>query len=694
MVRLFLTLGVVLLLVLGLAAAAGVLAYGTEAPRDGELDVPGLGQPVTLAWDDAGTVWVEAGTEAALAAGLGYAHAVDHGWAASLWRQAALGRLAEWFGPDLRALDLHARTLGFDGLARRSYEVLPNDDRAALDAYALGASAGFAEPGAAQSNAFIVADVVPTGWEPWDALAVERLHAYLAAPSLAADSTWQRGAAQDSTVAAFVRSDSLFRAFLGFPGGGHDRVYALDGGTARTLVQHTSAGTSALDFLAPAILKTGGRTTLALTIPGTLVSPSGWTGGTGWGMLLSSDVRLEPYAGAAPPPVFSRIVDRDGDETLLSVARDTSGLVLRPGRETASADTAAVDTTSAATTPPVGTASRSATPAPASPNATASGAPADSAQAATGWRVRWRGFALGSDVGAFRALRAGRVPAGFAILDGDGLVATSDRTRLLGSPLLASTGAGVAFVAGDSLARYAAQALRESPADSAAADSTFQLLDSGDRDLTSGWARDLLPGMMAGLGRRDSLPDVLQGPYAYLKSWDGAYRPDGIAPSLFEWWLVSHRELTGDLPDLTDTLSVALLPSSLRIARAELRDRYGALPTEWRWGRLQGGPTYAVLGGRGSAAARRFREPLPPAGGHPTAPVPGPSIVFEDDVPGVAIWSVRTRLGDGRTEIRYPGNRPPPSGVLEIDPQASSQVWAVTPSAPLPESRLVLRPAR
>ncbi len=311
----------------------------------------------------------------------------------------------------------------------------------------------------------------------------------------------------------------------------------------------------------------------------------------------------------------------------------------------------------------------------------------------TGWRVRWTGFALGSDLGAFRALRAGRVPPRFVILDGDGLVVSSDQTRLLGSPLLASMGDGVAFIAGDSLARYAAQALRESPADSAASDSTFQLLDSGNRDLTSGWARDLLPGMMEGLGRRDSLPDVLQGPYAYLKSWDGAYRADGIAPSLFEWWLVSHRDLTGDLPDLADTLSVALLPSSLRIARAELRDRYGALPTEWRWGRLQGGPSYAVLGGRGSAAARRFRDPLPPAGGHPTAPVPGPSIVFEDERPGVAVWSVRTRLGDGRTEVRYPGNRPPPSGVLEIDAGASSQVWVVTPSAPLPSSRLVLRPA-
>ncbi len=428
MVRFLLTLGVLLLLALGLAAAVGVLAYGTEAPRDGTLEVAGLAQPVTVAWDESGTAWIEGEDDAALAAGLGYAHAADHGWAAALWRQAARGRLSEWFGPDLRAVDLHARTLGFDGLARRSYDVLDDGDRAVLDAYALGASAGFAEPGVAQADAFIVADVVPTGWQPWDPLAVERLHAYLASPALTADSTWRRAADGDSTVAAFVQADSLFRAFLGFPGGGYDRVYAIDG-SDRELVQQTSAGQSALAFLAPAVLKTGQRTTLALTIPGTLTTPSGWSDGTGWGLLMDSNVRLEPYAGAAPPPVFSRIVDRDGDETLLSVARDTTGLVLRAGRTAAPADTAsaALSADSLTASPPATArelaarevaarevaAREVAAREVAAPEAGALADPAvaaDSSQAASGWRVRWRGFALGSDVGAFRALWAGRVP--------------------------------------------------------------------------------------------------------------------------------------------------------------------------------------------------------------------------------------------------------------------------------------------
>ena len=690
MARLLLTLGVVLLLAVGLAAAAGVLAYGTEPAREGTLDVGGLAAPVTLAWDDSGRVWIEGPDEVALAAGIGYAHAADHGWPAALWRQAAAGRLAEWFGGDARVLDLHARTLGFESMARRTYERLGDPDRAVLDAYARGASAGFAEPGVAQGDAFLVADVVPGAWQPWDALAVERLHAYLAAPAPSADSTWVRAAAADSAVAAFVRADSLFRDFLGFPGGGYDRVYALDRsaggpvGGGRTLVQQTSAGTSANAFLAPAVLTTPGRTAVALTIPGTLVSPAGWSGGLGWGLLLGSDLGLDAYDGPAPTPLFSRVVERDGDETLLSVARDSSGLVLRPGRDRAARDTTAADTTAGPQRPPP-------------PVLVAGAAPDSTARdttAASGWRVRWSGFRLGTDLGAFRALRAGRVPGAFVLLDGGGLAVTADQTRLLGAPPVATSSGGVALVARDSLARWAAVALRAPAArDTARADSLLAALGAGNRDLASGWARAQLPGLMAALGARDSLPDVLQAPYAYLRSWDGAYRADGIAPSLFEWWLVSHRDVTGHLPDPADSLDAALLPSTLRIARAELRDRYGPLPTEWRWGTLQGGPRYPVLGHRGGAAARRFRRPLAPPGGHPTAPLPGPSLVFEDARPGLAVWSVHTRLRDGRTAVQGPGRRPPPSGVVAPGVGPNGQPLVLDPSAPAPSARLTLRPA-
>ena len=690
MARILLTLAVALALLLGLAAAVSVLAYGTEPPREGTVEVAGLTGPATLAWDDSGRVWVEGPDEAAVAAGLGYAHAVDHGWEAALWRQAATGTLAEWFGDRARDLDLHARTLGFASLGRQTYDGLGSDDRALLDAYARGASAGFAEPGVVQGDAFIVADVVPGAWRPWDPLAVERLHAYLAAPALATDSTWTRVAATDSVVAAFVAADSTFRAFFQADGGGFSRAYLLGAETAGaqaaggpTLVHQLSGGSSALDLVAPAVLRTPGRQAVALTIPGTLATLGGWSGGTAWALLPGAPLALERYAGVRPPPVFSRIVERDGDETLLEVARDSSGLILRAGRAEG-AERAPRDTTAAAA------------PDSTAPDSTASGP-------ALGFRVAWDGFALGTDLGAFRALRAGQVPRDLRLVRGGGLAASGAGLRVIGRPRLAVQRGGVALVAADTLARYALAVLADPPLAASQPDSTADdttalsaalfPVPASDREVASAWARDQLPGLLRGLGARDSLPDALQASYSYLKGWDGAYRPDGIAPAIFEWWLWSHRDYTGHLPDASDSLDVALLPSTLRIARAELRDRYGPLPSDWRWGRIQGGPSWPVLGARSSAAARRFREPIGPPGGHPTSALPGPSVVFDDLDPGLAVWSVRTRLRDGRTEVRSPLIRPLAEAGVDLVSGPDGPVLVLDPSAPMPARRLTLAPA-
>ena len=666
MVRVLLTIGVLLVLAAGLAAAVGVLAYGTEPPRDGTLEVAGLAEPVRLGWGADGTVWVEGADAEALAAGLGYAHSADHGWATALWRQAARGTLAEWFGDEARDLDLHARTLGFASLGRRTYEALPEADREILDAYARGTSAAFAQPGVAQSDAFIVADVVPAPWDPWDALAIERLHAYLAAPALTADATWRRAAMADTVVAQFVAADSMFRAFLGMPGGGFDRAYVAPTAAGRDLMQQVSAGNSALALLAPAVLKTPGRSTVALTIPGTLVSPGGWSGGTGWGLLMGSPLRLEPYGGVAPPALYSRIVERDGDETLLAVTRDSTGLVLRAGRD------APVQADGTQTVAP----------------------PADTL--GTGWRVRWQGFALGTDLGAFQSLRDGRVPSRFTLVSGDGVVATASETRVLGRPRVAMTNGTAALTAQDTLARFAASLLvRRSPpaAPDSGAVREIRASDPADREVASTWAREQLPTLLARLGARDSLDDVLQVPYAYLNGWDGSYRADAIAPSVFEWWLASHRDLTGHLPDPSDSLDVALLPSSLRIARAELRDRYGARPMDWRWGRLQGGPQYPVLGHRGGAAARRFHDGLGAPGGHPTALRPGPSVVFEGPRPGRAVWTLRTDLQTGRVAVRSPALRPRIADITDPDDGPGSLLIEVDPSGPMPSALLSLTPA-
>lgn len=651
MARVLIPLGIALALVAALAATAAVLAYGTEPTRDGEVVLEGLSAPVTVAWSDSGHVWIEAQNDVDYATGLGYVHAADHAWTLSLWRQAAAGRLAEWLGDDGRALDLHARTLGLAELARQTYEGLAPEDKAVLDAYARGASRALAEPGVAQGDAFLVAGVVPEPWAPWDALAVERLHLYLSAPALRHDSLWASVRA-DSAVAAFAEADSLFRDALGMEAGGFDRVYAVGTGPDAILSRHRSNGSSVDAPLALVSSRVGGQAGAAATVPGTLMAPGGWSGGLAWGLLTGAPLTLERYAGAAPDPVYDRIVERDGDETLLVVPRDTSGLVLRPDRF-------------------------------------ASEPTADSTVAGTGVRVRWRGFRTGTDLGAFRALLDGRVPLRFRLLDGSGVVASGGQRRVLGRPAVGVEGAGFALAAHDTLAAIAARRLAPTGPDSSARAAPALLAE----DAVSPWALARLGPLLEALGARDSLDDVLQTPYSYLSGWDGAYRPTAIAPAVFEWWLASHRDVTGHLPDPTDSLDVALLPSTLRIARAELRDRYGTLPSGWQWSRLQGAPRHPLLDEGRSAAGREFRRPLGAPGGHPTALRPGPALVLDGPQPGLALWTIWTRIGDGRTTLRAPGMRLSPSDLPDPAGDPEGTVLVLTPGEPLGERRLLLVPA-
>ena len=629
MSRLVLALGAALVVVALLAGAVAVLAYGADAQREGSLAVEGLERAVSLSWGPESGVTVEAETLSDLALGLGYAHAADHAWTMMLWRQAGRGALSEWFGAGSRGLDRHARTLGLGALAQRTYRALDDSTRSVLDAYARGVNAALAEPGVAQGDAFVLLDVEPEVWRPWDALVVERLLAYLSTPSPGADSTWRDAAARDSLLGTFLDADSTFRTALGVGGTDGARAFAAPAADGLAFVAHQPAGTSSLALLAPATLRLGGRSTAVATIPGTLAFPVGWTGDGGWSVFLTSALDVEPFAGPLPPLVHSRIVERDGDESLLTVPRDSSGLVLsaRVGAIAAPADSVTADSL-----------------------AGPSGAP-------QGLRLRWAGFRTGTDVPAFAALLAGAEAPAFRLLRGDGLRVRSGTATALGAPpaLLSD---GESLVAGASPdARRAAPVLSvlEARADTAGALTARSLAGSD----ASVWAAQTLVPLLRALGDRDSLDTVLDAPYAFLKGWDFRYAPDAIAPSIFEAWLESHEDYTGHAPDVRDSLDVRLLPYTLRIARATLRDRHGPDVIAWQWGRLQGGLEWPVVAERDDPVfARRFPTAVGGPGGHPTSLFPGPDPTRNAPAgQGPATWSAWATVGSPRLAVRTPLGR-------------------------------------
>jgi len=149
------------------------LLMGPLPARRGRVVIPQVSAPVEARFDARGIPHVRSVLEVDAWRALGFIHATDRLFQMELRRRAAAGRLAELFGPEAVALDREARVNGYAAAARRDWEALPENSRAALTAYADGV------------NAFLVdcslplelraLSLTPEPWTPLDSLAFARL---------------------------------------------------------------------------------------------------------------------------------------------------------------------------------------------------------------------------------------------------------------------------------------------------------------------------------------------------------------------------------------------------------------------------------------------------------------------------------------------------------------------------------------
>ena len=330
MPRLLTALVVAFLVLIGLAVLTWYLAFGTGPRSAGDASVPGLRAPVTISYDALDVPTVAAQSEADLATGLGYVHALHSAWPMTLWRQAATASLSGWFEDSTAlALDRHASALGLGAYARATYDTLGEEDQALLTAYARGVNRAFEQARLSEGDAFVMQDVHAERWQPWDALAVERLVAYLATPApTIADSIAAATYRASPTLQSWMVADSTFRRALGIGGLEHSLAFTFADSTGTTFVQRHVLGTSALPILREIVLRQGARTTRVASIPGTLAFPAG-VGDRAWSVFLSGTADLVANADTtAPAPSYDRIVHRDGDETLVTAYRRPGALVL------------------------------------------------------------------------------------------------------------------------------------------------------------------------------------------------------------------------------------------------------------------------------------------------------------------------------------------------------------------------------
>jgi penicillin amidase len=155
-----------------LAAGAGWWALQASLPRlDGEVAVPGLSAPATIARDAQGSVTVSASDRLDLAYATGYAHGQDRFFQMDLLRRVPAGEVAALVGASALNVDRRNRMHRFRSRAEAAYGALPSAQQTVLQRYADGVNAALAALPVWPFE-YLTLGVRPQPWRPEDTLLV------------------------------------------------------------------------------------------------------------------------------------------------------------------------------------------------------------------------------------------------------------------------------------------------------------------------------------------------------------------------------------------------------------------------------------------------------------------------------------------------------------------------------------------
>jgi penicillin amidase len=138
------------------------------------VKLSGLEHPVEVFRDHWGIPHIRATSEPDVFFAQGFVTAQDRLWHMDYDRHRALGRWAEFAGPDAIQEDRLMRTFRVERAARADYEVSNASARAMLDAYSDGVNA-FMQSTRSLPIEYTILDATPEPWEPWHCLAVYKV---------------------------------------------------------------------------------------------------------------------------------------------------------------------------------------------------------------------------------------------------------------------------------------------------------------------------------------------------------------------------------------------------------------------------------------------------------------------------------------------------------------------------------------
>ena len=162
--RLFVRIVSILLLLILLAATAGVLYIRRSLPTTvGSVQISGLRDRVEIARDASGVPHIYATTDHDAFFALGYVHAQDRMWQMEFQRRIGAGRLSEILGEEALQTDKALRTLGMYRAAQAAWPALDRNTQAAVQAYTDGVNA-WIDARHVLPPEFLILGVKPSRW--------------------------------------------------------------------------------------------------------------------------------------------------------------------------------------------------------------------------------------------------------------------------------------------------------------------------------------------------------------------------------------------------------------------------------------------------------------------------------------------------------------------------------------------------
>jgi len=142
----------------------------------GLMTLRGISAPVDIYRDEYGIPHIYAQDRDDLMFAVGFVCAQERLWQMDLTRRAATGRLAEIFGERVLEMDLLARTIGFERIAKLQLENLSPEDVSALEAFSNGVNA--CADKMPLPPEFRLLKYRPEPWQPSDSLSIMKLLAW------------------------------------------------------------------------------------------------------------------------------------------------------------------------------------------------------------------------------------------------------------------------------------------------------------------------------------------------------------------------------------------------------------------------------------------------------------------------------------------------------------------------------------